>query len=140
MFLQPKKLKYIKYQKIKKAKHFIINNLSFGKYGIQSIENGYLTAKQIESTRRVLTRFLKKDGKIWIRCFPNIPITKKPNETRIGKGKGSVNIWVVNVKPGQILFEISLQNDKKAKEILKSSAKKLPIKTKILKRNNIKKL
>lgn len=140
MFIQPKKTKYIKSQKIKKAKHFVINKLSFGNFGIQSIENGYLTAKQIEATRRVLTRFLKKDGKIWIRCFPNIPITKKPNETRIGKGKGSVSFWVVNVKPGQILFEITLSNKKKALKILNSSSKKIPMKTKILEQNNIKKL
>ena len=142
MFLQPKKIKFIKYQKIKKAKHIVMDKLSFGNFGIQSIENGYLTAKQIESTRRVLTRSLKKNGKIWIRCFPNIPITKKPNETRIGKGKGNISFWVVNVKPGQILFEISLGvgNHKKALKILQSSSKKIPIKTKILQQNDIKKI
>ncbi len=129
--LQPKKTKYKKEQKGRiKGNATRGNMLSFGVFGLKSIESSFITARQIEAARVAATRFLKREGQLWINIFPNKPLTKKPQEVRMGKGKGIVELWVAIVKPGRILFELSsditLDN---AKEALRLAAQKLPIKT-----------
>ena len=130
MFLQPKK---IKYKKVKKGKlknfNFKTNLLKFGTIGLKSIDSGIINARQIESARKIIKRKLKKNGKLWIRIFPHLPITNKPNESRMGKGKGNVSYWVARIKKGTILFEICGVQIKIAKDALKSGGFKLPIKT-----------
>ncbi|MCS7281349.1 MAG: 50S ribosomal protein L16 [Desulfobacterota bacterium] len=134
--LAPKRVKYRKQQK-GRMKGFAMrgNRISFGDYGLQALECGWVTARQIEAARVALTRFIKRTGKIWIRIFPDKPITKKPLETRMGKGKGPVEGWVAVVKPGRILYEIKGVPEDKAKEALRIAAFKLPIKTRIVSRS-----
>ena len=108
------------------------NSLKFGTHGIQALERGRITAKQIEAVRRSITNFLKRKGKVWIRIFPDFPITNKPSEVRMGKGKGNVAFWVCNVKPGRILYELSGADFKILENALKYAAIKLPIETKII--------
>ena len=133
MFLQPKKTKY---KKIKKGRHlkfnFKNNKLKFGTMGLKSLESGLITARQLESARQSINRKLKRKGKILIRVFPFLPITSKPNEARMGKGKGSISHWCVRVSPGSIIFEIINKNYYDSIKALNSGNTKLPIKTKII--------
>ena len=132
MFLQPKKIKYKKVRKGKLSKlEFKSNNLQFGEIGLKAQESGLINARQIEAVRRVITRKIKKKGKVWTRIFPYLPITSKPTESRMGKGKGSVSHWVARVRGGTVLFEICGVPKHTAKEALISCSKKLSIKTRI---------
>ena len=110
------------------------NKVSFGSYGLKATDRGRMTARQIEAGRRAMTRHVKRQGKIWIRVFPDKPITKKPLEVRMGKGKGSVEYWVAQIKPGQVLFEMQGVEETVAKEAFELAAAKLPVKTVIIKR------
>ena len=132
MFLQPKKIKYKKTKKGKLSKlEFKTNKLQFGTVGLKAINSAIVTARQIEATRRAITRKIKRAGKLWIRIFPNLPITSKPTESRMGKGKGAVSHWVSRVSAGTIIFELCGLPTHIAAEALKSAGKKLPLKTKI---------
>ena len=105
------------------------NKVSFGQYGLQATERGRITARQIEAARRAMTRHIKRGGKIWIRIFPDVPISKKPLEVRMGKGKGNVEYWVCKIQPGKMLYEMEGVNEKTAREAFKLAAAKLPFKT-----------
>ena len=130
MFLQPKRTKYKKFRKGRLSRlEFKSNNLEFGEIGLKAQESGMISARQIEAARRVITRKIKKKGKVWIRIFPDLPITAKPTESRMGKGKGSVSHWVARVRGGTTLFEICGVPKHTAAEALKSSSAKLPVKT-----------
>ena len=109
-------------------------SLAFGSHGLKALEPERVTARQIEASRRAITREMKRLGKVWIRVFPDVPVTKKPNEVRMGSGKGGVEYWVARVHPGRILFEIDGVPDAIAREALRLGAAKLPIKTKIVAR------
>lgn len=109
-------------------------SLNFGSYGLKALEPERITSRQIEATRRAITRQMKRQGKVWIRVFPDLPVTAKPIEVRMGKGKGGIDRWVAKVKPGRILFEIDGVNDEVAREALRLGAAKLPIKTKVVTR------
>lgn len=133
--LQPKRTKYRKAFKGRitgKSKGGY--TLAFGSFGLKALEPERVTARQIEATRRAVTREMKRQGKVWIRVFPDTPVSAKPIEVRMGKGKGSVDRWVARVAPGRILFEIDGVPDAVALEALRLGAAKLPIKTKIIKR------
>ena len=133
--LQPKRTKFRKAFKGKihgNAKGGF--TLNFGSYGLKALEPERVTARQIEATRRAVTRYMKRQGKVWIRVFPDTPVSAKPIEVRMGKGKGSNDRWVARVKPGRILFEIDGVSEEIAREALRLGAAKLPIKTKIVKR------
>ncbi|MGA7117181.1 MAG: 50S ribosomal protein L16, partial [Hyphomicrobium sp.] len=108
--------------------------LSFGEIGLKAVEPERITARQIEAARRAIARHTKRQGRIWLRIYPDVPVTKKPAEVRMGSGKGSVELWVARVKPGRILFEIGGVNPQIAKEALELGAAKLPIKTRIVTR------
>lgn len=108
------------------------NNLNFGEFGLQATEPSWITARQIEAGRRAMTRYIRRGGKIWIRIFPDKPITMRPAETRMGSGKGSPEYWVAVVKPGRILYEISGVTEEIAREAMRLAANKLPIKTKFV--------
>jgi large subunit ribosomal protein L16 len=108
------------------------NTLSFGEYGLQALEPCWLEARQIESARIALTRFMKRGGKVWIRVFPDKPITAKPAETRMGSGKGAVDHWVAVIKPGRVIFEIGGVNHDIAKEAARLASHKLPVKTRFI--------
>jgi large subunit ribosomal protein L16 len=108
--------------------------LAFGQYGLKALEPERVTARQIEAARRALTRFMKRSGRVWIRIFPDVPVSKKPIEVRMGKGKGTPEVWVVRVKPGRILFEVDGIPQNVAKEALTLAAAKLPVKTKFIER------
>jgi large subunit ribosomal protein L16 len=109
-------------------------DVSFGEYGLQALEPGWVTARQIEAVRRTLVRYMRRRGKVWIRIFPDKSVTKKPAETRMGKGKGSVDHWVAVVRPGRVLFEISGLPQESAREAMRLAAHKLAIKTKFTER------
>lgn len=134
MLTQPRRTKY---KKLFKGKIYGIehkaNRLIYGTYGLKSLEIGRINSKQIEAVRRVISRKLKRLGKIHIRIFPNTPVTKKPIEIRMGKGKGSVDFWVAKVKPGQVLFEIQGIKDNLCLSALKSAAHKLSVLTLVVK-------
>jgi len=133
--LQPKRTKFRKAFKGKisgNAKGGF--TLNFGTFGLKALEPERVTARQIEATRRAITRQMKRQGKVWIRIFPDVPVTAKPIEVRMGKGKGSVDRWVARVKPGRVLFEIDGVSEEVAREALTLGAAKLPIKCKIVKR------
>ncbi len=133
--LQPKKTKYRKMHKgrIKgTAKGGF--TLNFGSHGLKALEPERVTSRQIEATRRAITRHMKRAGRVWIRIFPDVPVSKKPTEVRMGKGKGSVEFWAAKVKPGRIMFEIDGVSDAIAREALELGAAKLPIKCKIVTR------
>mgnify|MGYP006284320463 CR=1 FL=1 len=108
--------------------------LNFGSYGLKAVEPERVTARQIEATRRAITRHMRRAGRVWIRVFPDLPVSKKPTEVRMGKGKGSPEYWVAKVKPGRIMFEIDGVSDEVAREALRLGAAKLPVKTKIVTR------
>lgn len=133
--LMPKKVKYRKQQKGRmKGAASRGTELNFGDYGLQAIECGWLTSRQIEAARRAMTRYIKRGGKIWIRAFPHKPLTKKPAETRMGKGKGSPESWVAVVRPGLMLYEMQGVPEDVAREALRLAAHKLPMKTKFVSR------
>lgn len=110
------------------------NSLTYGEYGLQALESTWMTANQIEAARRAMTRYIKRGGNIWIKVFPDKPVSKKPAEVRMGSGKGAPEYWVAVVKPGRILFEMSGVSEETAREALRLAAQKLPIKTKFVKR------
>jgi large subunit ribosomal protein L16 len=129
----PKRTKYRKQQKGRnRGKAYRGNSLAFGTYGLKAIELGRINSRQIEAGRVALSRTMKRTGKIWIRVFPDKPLTAKPVGVRMGKGKGSVEEWVMNIKPGRIIFEITGVNEETALRALKLAAAKLPFKTKIV--------
>ena len=134
--LAPKKSKYRKDHKRKRGgKATRLTNISFGSYGLKALEAHWITSRQIESARRVMTRYTKRGGKIWIRIFPDKPVTKKGGEIPMGKGKGAVDHHVAIVKPGMILFEMEGISEKEAKEAMTLSAYKLPIKCRFITKN-----
>jgi large subunit ribosomal protein L16 len=136
--LQPKKTKFRKMQKGKmKGDAQRGHQLAFGSYGIKSLEETWMSARQIEAARIAVTRFMKRQGQVWIRVFPDKPITKKPAEVRMGKGKGAVEGWVACVSPGRIIFECDGIDMETAKEALRLAAQKLPIKTKFVIRRDL---
>jgi len=108
--------------------------LAFGEYGIQAVEGHYVTNRQIEAARIAITRHIRRGGKVWINIFPDVPLTKKPAETRMGSGKGSPEWWVANVKPGRVMFELSYPNETVAREALTRAIHKLPMKARIVTR------
>ncbi len=112
------------------------SDLNFGTFGLKAVEPERVTARQIESARRAMTRHMKRQGRVWIRIFPDVPVTKKPIEVRMGKGKGSVDRWVSKVKPGRIMFEIDGVTEATAREALRLAAMKLPVKTRIIERED----
>ena len=129
--LMPKKVKYRKQQRGRMTgKAWRGSDVSFGDYGLKALEPCWLTARQIEAARIAMTRFIKRGGKIWIRVFADKPITKKPQETRMGKGKGAPEAWVCVIKPGRILFEMEGVDEATAKRAMELAAAKLPIHTK----------
>ncbi len=131
--LQPKKVKHRKIMKGRnRGKAHRGNKLSFGDYGLQALAGGFLTARQIEAARIAMTRHAKRGGKVWIRIFPDKPVTKKPAETRMGKGKGNPEEWVAPVKPGRVLYEMEGVDEKVAREALRLAAHKLPLPTRLL--------
>lgn len=135
--LSPKKVKYRKKQKGRmKGKALKGNTLEFGDYGLQAIECGFMSAQQIEAARVAITRYVKRGGKIWIRVFPDKPISKKPAETRMGKGKGAPEGWVAVVKPGRILYEIEGVGEKIAAEAFRLAGHKLPFPTRFISRRS----
>ena len=131
--LMPKRTKYRKQQKGRNRGYaYRGNKLAFGSVGIKAIEAGRIDSRQIEAARVAMTRHVKRTGKVWIRVFPDKPITAKPLETRMGKGKGSVDKWVMNIKPGRIIYEMAGVEEKLAREALTLAMHKLPFKTKIV--------
>jgi large subunit ribosomal protein L16 len=133
--LMPKKVKYRKQQKGKRrGKAWRGGDITFGDYGLKALESGWVTDRQIEAGRVAITRFIKRGGKIWIRVFPDKPITKKPAETRMGKGKGAPEGWVAVVRPGKIIYEMEGIPESVAQEALRLAAHKMSIKAKFVKR------
>ena len=133
--LQPARRKYRKEQKGRnKGVATVGNKVSFGEYGLKATGRGRLTARQIEAARRALTRHMKRSGRVWIRMFPDVPVSKKPLEVRMGSGKGTPELWVARVKPGRILFEVDGVSVEVAKEALALAAAKLPVKTRFVER------
>jgi large subunit ribosomal protein L16 len=133
--LMPKKVKYRKQQKNRiKGKAWRGSSLSFGEYGLKVMEPGFITDRQIEASRVAMTRFIKRGGKVWLRIFPDKPITKKPAEVRMGSGKGPLDHWVAAVRPGKILFEMEGVPRETAVEAMRLASNKLPLKTKFVSR------
>ena len=133
--LQPTRLKYRKQQKGRNTGVATRGNkVSFGDFGLKAVGRGRLTARQIEAARRAMTRHIKRGGKIWIRVFPDKPISKKPLEVRMGKGKGSVEYWVAQIQPGKVLYEIEGVSEELAREAFALAAAKLPLATSFVKR------
>ncbi|MEO0230610.1 MAG: 50S ribosomal protein L16 [candidate division WOR-3 bacterium] len=131
--LMPSRTKYRKQQRGRlKGVALAGNYLAFGEYGLKTLEAHWLTANQIEAARMAISRYLKKGGKLWVRVFPDKPVTKKPAETRMGKGKGNVEFWVAVVKPGRILFELSGVSEEEAREAFRMASHKLPVKTRFV--------
>ena len=136
--LAPKRVKYRKQMKGRMTGLALRgSSVDFGDYGLQALEAGWLTARQIEAARIALSRYVKRTGKLWIRIFPDKPITKKPAETRMGKGKGPVEGWIAVVRPGKVLYEIMGVPEDKAREALYIAAQKLPVKTRFVMRSEI---
>lgn len=136
--LMPKKVKHRKVQRRRmKGRAKGGKELNFGEYGLQSLEAAWITARQIEAARVAITRHLKRKGKLWIRIFPDKPATKKPPETRMGKGKGNPEFWVAVVRPGRIMFEVSGVNKESAKRAMQLASYKLPIRTRFVYREEL---
>jgi large subunit ribosomal protein L16 len=136
--LMPKRVKYRKQQRgRRRGKAYRGSEMSFGEFGIKAVEPAWLTNRQIEAARVAVTRHIKRGGKVWIRIFPDKPVTVKPAETRMGKGKGAPDHWVAVVKPGRILFELEGVTQRLAREALNLASAKLPIKTKFVTRTSI---
>lgn len=135
--LMPKKVKYRKSQRGRmRGKASRGASLSFGEYGLQALEPCWLTARQLEAGRITITRFMKRRGKLWVRAFPWKPVTKKPTEVRMGKGKGDPEFWVDVVRPGRIIYELEGIQESVAREAMRLAAHKLPIKTRFVSREN----
>ena len=135
--LQPKRTKFRKQHKGRiKGVAKGGSDLNFGTYGLKALEPERVTARQIEASRRAMTRHMKRQGRVWIRIFPDVPVTAKPIEVRMGKGKGSVDRWVCKVKPGRVMFEIDGVAEDVAQEALRLAAMKLPIKTRVVVRED----
>lgn len=133
--LMPKKVKHRKVQRGRmKGKAWKGHAVAFGDYGLKVMEPGWITDRQIEAARVAITRFVKRSGRVWIRIFPDKPITKKPQETRMGKGKGSPESWVAVVKPGRILYEMEGVTEEQAREAMRLAGHKLPLRTQFVKR------
>lgn len=133
--LMPKRVKHRKQMRGRmKGKAYRGSKLSFGEYGIQALEPCWMTSRQIESARRAIVRYVRRGGKLWIRIFPDKPVTAKAAETRMGSGKGAVDHWVAVIKPGRIIFEITGIPELTAKEAMRLASHKLPIKTQFVKR------
>ena len=136
--LEPKKVKYRKQQKGRRAgMAFRGSTLSFGDYGLKALGRGWLSAREIEAARIALTRYMKRGGKVWIRVFPDKPLTKKPLETRMGKGKGALEMWVAVIKPGRILFEMEGVQGDLAREAFRLASHKLSIPTLFVERRGL---
>ncbi|MCS7283447.1 MAG: 50S ribosomal protein L16 [Anaerolineae bacterium] len=136
--LMPKRVKYRKQMRGRlKGKASRGNEVAFGEYGLQALEPAWITSRQIEAARRTLVRFVRRRGKYWIRIFPDKPVTAKPAETRMGKGKGPVDHWVAVVKPGRILFELAGLPEDQAREAMRLAAHKLPIKCQFVTRQEV---
>ncbi len=136
--LQPKKVKHRKVMKGRmRGKAYRGSNVDFGQYGLQAAEKGRITARQIEAARIAMTRHVKRGGKIWIRIFPDKPLTKKPAETRMGKGKGNPEEWVAVVKPGRILYEMEGVRPEVAREAFRLAGHKLPIPVRFVQREEL---
>lgn len=128
--LQPKRTKYRKMMKGRNRGLALRGNkVNFGEYGLKATTRGRLTSRQIEAARRALTRFIKRGGRVWIRVFPDKPVSKKPLEVRMGSGKGNVEYWVAEIKPGAVLYEMEGINEQEAREAFKLAAAKLPVRT-----------
>ena len=133
--LMPKRVKYRRQHRGRmKGKAQRGNTLTYGEYGLQAVSSGWLTANQIEAARRAMTRYIKRGGNIWIKVFPDKPVSKKPAEVRMGSGKGAPEYWVAVVKPGRVLFEMSGVSEEVARESMRLAAQKLPVKTKFIQR------
>ncbi|WP_128426451.1 50S ribosomal protein L16 [Gudongella oleilytica] len=133
--LMPKRVKYRRVHRGRmKGKAMRGNTITYGEFGLQALEPAWITSNQIESARRAMTRYVKRGGNIWIKVFPDKPVTEKPAETRMGSGKGSPEYWVAVVKPGRILFEMGGVTEEDAREAMRLAAHKLPIKTKFVTR------
>jgi large subunit ribosomal protein L16 len=138
MVMMPKRVKYRKAQRgTRKGMSLSGSSLNFGEFGLQALSNGWITARQIESARVALTRHTRRGGKVWIRIFPDKPVSKKPAETRMGKGKGSPESWVAVVKKGRILFEMDGLPKDLAREAMRLAAHKLSIRTKFISRRGM---
>lgn len=131
MLLQPKRIKYKKVKKGKLARFNYKSNLNFGTIGLKTLESGFISARQIEAARQAISRQIKKKGKLWIKIFPNTPITKKPTEVRMGKGKGPFSHWAAKIKGGAVIFEICGVNKKTAIKAFNTGSAKLPLRTKV---------
>ena len=128
--LQPKRTKFRKqFKQRNRGLSFVANKVSFGEYGLKATTHGHLTARQIEAARRCITRYVKRGGKLWIRVFPDKPITKKPIEVRMGAGKGNVEYWVAPIQPGRMLYEIEGVTEAEAREAFRLAAAKLSVQT-----------
>jgi len=135
--LQPKRTKYRKQQKGRlRGKATRGNRISFGDYGLQSLEPGWITNRQIEAARVAMTRHIKRGGKVWIRIFPDKPLTQKPAETRMGKGKGNPESWVAPVRPGRVMFELEGVSVDLARRAMELASAKLPVKTRFMVRED----
>ena len=135
--LSPKRTKFRKMHKGRiKGQAPGGSDLNFGSFGLKATQPERVTARQIEAARRAMTRHMKRQGRVWIRIFPDVPVSKKPTEVRMGKGKGSVEYWAAKVKPGRIMFEIDGVGDAVAREALRLAAMKLPVKTRIVQRED----
>ncbi|MDP9171379.1 MAG: 50S ribosomal protein L16 [Acidobacteriota bacterium] len=136
--LMPKKVKYRKQQRGRMTgKAWRGSSISFGEYGLKAMSCGWITSRQIEAARIAMTRFIKRGGKVWIRLFPDKPITKKPAETRMGKGKGAPEEWVAVIRPGKILFEMEGVPPDIAREAMRLASHKIPMKTKFVMRETV---
>lgn len=135
--LMPKRVKYRKQMRGRmRGKALRGADVQFGEYGLQALEPAWITQRQIEAARRAIVRFIKRRGRVWIRIFPDKPVTAKPAETRMGKGKGAVDHWVCVVKPGRVMFEMAGIDEATARQALRLAAFKMPIKTKFIKRTD----
>ena len=136
--LAPKRIKHRKTHKGKNRGSALRGSeVSFGDFGLQATERGWMTSRQIEAARIAMTRHVKRGGKVWIRIFPDKPITSKPAETRMGKGKGAPDHWVAVIKPGRVLYEMQGVDEELAREALRLAARKLPMKTRFIKRDEV---
>jgi len=131
--LMPKRVKYRKSQRGRmRGEAHAGAFVAFGEYGLQALGRGYVTSQQLEASRRAITRFIKRGGKLWIRVFPDKPVTKKPAETRMGSGKGNPELWVAVIKPGRVLLELAGVNEGVAREAMQLAGHKLPIRTRFV--------
>jgi large subunit ribosomal protein L16 len=134
--LQPKRTKFRKQQKGRnRGLAQVGNRVSFGEFGLKATTRGFVTARQIESARRAITRFVKRGGKLWIRVYPDKPVTKKPVEVRMGKGKGNVEYWVAPIQPGRVMYEIQGVTEDQAREAFRLASAKLAVRTTFVKRS-----